>query len=165
MRVRSWTACVAVAAMMVGAAAIPAQAATTNFDLPIDGTATNSCTGEELLIEGTAHVKVTDNSTLSGIKSQIEFNLTGLKATALVTGARYVMNQQSSAMQHEEFDALGDAQVTIEESTLMNRQQETTAGILLTDPGDDFLLHSVIHLTVVNGFTKSSTFDLRADCR
>lgn len=165
MRFGSRTACMAVAAVLAGAVANPAHAATMNFDMPINGTATNSCTGEDLLIDGTVHVKVTDNSTVFGIKSQIEMNLTGLKATTLVTGARYVMNQQSSDMQHAEFDAFGDAQLTIEESTLMNRQRETNAGILLTDPGDDFLLHTVTHLTVVNGVTKSSKLDIRADCR
>src|SRR4051794_19027290 len=74
MRFRSWTACVAIAAMTAGASAASASAATTNFDLPVSGTVSNDCTGELVAIEGTSHNKVTDNSSLSGIKYQIESN-------------------------------------------------------------------------------------------
>jgi hypothetical protein len=159
MRIRSWTACMAVVAMATGAAS--ASAATINFDVPVSGAVPNECTGEDVFINGTMHVKQTDNSSLTGLKSQIETNLTGVKGTGLVTGARYVMNDQTSDMQHAEFDPFGNAQITMENSTLMTRQGET--GALLT--GDDFRLHVLMHLTVVNGVTKADKSDLRADCR
>jgi hypothetical protein len=160
MRIRSLTACMVVAALTAGASASGALAATITFDLPVAGEVLNDCTGELVTINGTSHNKVTDNSSLSGLKFQIESNLTGVKGTT-ATGARYVMNQQSSDMEHAEFDLLGDAQVTIEQTITLTRQGES--GALLTD--DDFRLHVLTHLTVVNGATKAANNDIRSDCR
>jgi hypothetical protein len=160
MRIRFLTACMAVAAMTAGVSAPGAWAATTTFDLPVSGPVFNECTGEWVVIDGTSHNKVTDNTTLAGIKFQVESNLTGVKGTT-ATGARYVMNQQSSDMEHAEFDLLGDAQVTIEQTINLTRQGDS--GALLT--GDDFRLHVLTHLTVVNGATKAANNDIRADCR
>src|SRR3954451_7464840 len=112
MRARSWTVGLAVLALTAGVGAADASADTTNFYVPVTGTVTNDCTGEMIAIDASAHFKVTNNSSLSGIKSQIEMNLTGVKGTALLTGARYVMNEQSSDMEHADFDPSGDAQMT-----------------------------------------------------
>lgn len=161
MRIRSWTACMAVVAATCGAGAATASAATITFDVPVSGMVLNECTGEWVAITGTQHFKETDNSSLAGLKFQIESNLIGVKGTSVPSGARYVMNGQSSDMQHAEFDPFGDAQVTMENSTIMNRQGET--GALMA--GDDFRLYALAHLTVVNGVTKSEKTDLRADCR
>ena len=161
MRSRSYAACVAIAAVTAGVCASSASAETITFDVPVNGTVFNDCTAEFMLITGRQHFKVTDNSTLSGLKSQIEMNLTGVKGTGLVSGARYVMNDQISDMQHAEFDPFGNAQMTMENTTNMTRQGES--GALLT--GDDFRLHALAHLTVSNGVTRSQKSDLRADCR
>jgi hypothetical protein len=161
MRIRSLAACMAVAAATVGASAASAQAATTTFDLPVSGTVPNDCTGEMVAIDGTSHNKVTDNSSLSGIKYQIEGNLTGVKGTGVLSGARYVMNDQTSDMSHAEFDALGNVQQTMEESTILTRQGESGALVM----GDDFRLHVLVHLTVSNGVMRADGYDLRADCR
>jgi hypothetical protein len=161
MKFRSWTACMAVVAAATGAGAATASAATVNFDVPVSGTVFNDCTAEWVTITGTQHVKVTDNSTAFELKSQIEMNLTGVKGTGVMSGARYVMNDQTSDMQHADFDPFGDAQLTIENSTILTRQGETGALLM----GDDFRLHALTHLTVVNGVTKSDKTDLRADCR
>jgi hypothetical protein len=161
MRIRSWTACMAVVAIASGAGAASASAATTTFDVPVSGAVFNDCTAEWVAVTGTQHFKFTNNSSLSGIKSEMESNLIGVKGTGLVTGARYVMNDQTSDMQHAEFDPFGDAQLTMENTTILNRQSET--GALLT--GDDFRLYVIAHLTVTNGVTKSDKTDLRAECR
>jgi hypothetical protein len=160
MRIRSLTACMVVAALTAGASASGALAATITFDLPVAGEVLNDCTGELVTINGTSHNKVTDNSSLSGLKYQIETNLTGVKGVT-AAGVRYVMNDQTSEMQHAEFDALGNVQLTIEQTTILTRQGES--GELLT--GDDFRLHVVTHLTVANGVPRADGFDLRADCR
>jgi hypothetical protein len=160
MTIRSLTAYVAVLAVAAGVGASSASAATINFDVPIDGVVTSGCTGEEIVISGTQHVKVTNNSTLSGLKSQIEMNLTGVKGTTL-TGVRYVMNDQISDMQHADFDPFGNAQMTVEQSTLLIRQRDD-GGLVM---GDDFQLHVLTHLTVSNGVVRSNKSDLRADCR
>jgi hypothetical protein len=157
--IRSWTACMAAIALVAGAGAPSASAATINFDVPFSGTVTNDCTGELVAITGTEHFKVTDNSTVTGLKSQIEMNLTGAKGTT-VTGVRYVMNQQTSDMQHAEFDPFGNAQLTLEQTTNLTRQGEDGALVI----GDDFRLHVIAHLTVVNGVPKSERNDVRADC-
>jgi hypothetical protein len=161
MRFRSWTACVAIAAMTAGASAASASAETTTFDLPVSGTVPNECTAEMVAIEGTSHNKFTNNSSLSGIKSQMEVNLTGIKGTGVPSGARYVMNDQTSSMDHEEFDPMGNAQLTTEASTILTRQGEW--GALLT--GDDFRLHVLMHLTIVNGVPRADSWDMRSDCR
>lgn len=160
MRIRSWMACMAVVAATCSAGAATASAATITFDVPVSGTVLNDCTGEMIAITGTQHFKVTDNSSLTGLKSQMEMNLTGAKGTTM-TGVRYVMNDQISDMQHAEFDPFGDAQLTMENSTILTRQGES--GALVT--GDDFRLHVLEHLTVTNGVTKSVNNDLRAECR
>jgi hypothetical protein len=154
------TVCTAVAALVAVSGASSASAATINFDVPINGTVTNDCTGELITISGTQHVKATDNSSLAGIKYQIEMNLTGVKGTTL-TGTRYVMNDQTSDMSHAEFDPFGNVQQTFENTTNLTRQGES--GALVT--GDDFRLHALAHLTVSNGVIRSEKTDLNADCR
>jgi len=151
----------AVAAVTAGASASGALAATTTFDLPVSGAVFNDCTAEWVTINGTSHNKVTDNSSLSGIKYQLESNLTGVNGAGTVSGARYVMNDQTSEMQHAEFDPFGNVQQTMEESTTLTRQGES--GTLLT--GDDFRLHLLLHLTVSNGVPRADSYELRADCR
>src|SRR3954447_5377114 len=151
MRVRYLATCMAVATLSVGVSASSASAATTTFDMPVTGPVVNDCTGESFFIDGTAHVKSTDNSTLSGIKYQVEMNQTGVKGTT-ATGVRYVMNQQSSDMSHAEFDAFGNVEQTLENTMNLTRQGES--GALVT--GDDFRLHVLLHLTVSNGITRAN---------
>jgi hypothetical protein len=157
MKVRSWLPVLAVVAM-AGPGVGSASAATITFDLPFSGLVTSDCTGEMVLVTGTTHVKQTDNSSPGGIKSQIETNLTGAKGTGTLTGARYVMNDQVSDMQHA--DLFGDAQTTMENTTILTRLGEL--GALVT--GDDLRLHVLAHLTVTNGVTRAQKFDLRTDC-
>src|SRR4051812_2575287 len=126
MRVRYLATCMAVATLSVGVSASSASAATTNLDMPVAGAVTNVCTGETVFIEGTAHMKSTDNSSLSGIKYQVEMNLTGVKGTT-ATGVRYVMSDQTSNMSHAEFGPLGNAQQTVENTTNLTRQGESGA--------------------------------------
>ncbi len=160
MRIRSSNVFVAlvVGAFAVGAA--PAAAETTTFTTQVVGTVFNECTGEAVAINGTAHTKVTDNSSTNGLKSQIAMNLTGVQGTTL-TGARYLMNSQTSDMQHAEFDPLGNAQMTFKQTENLTRQGELS-GLM---GGDDFRLHLLIHLTVSNGIVRADKYDLRADCR
>jgi hypothetical protein len=155
MRVRSWTACIAVVAAATGAGAATASAATITFDVPFTATIMSTCTGEPMIIEGTTHTKQTDNASLSTpIKSQIEINSTGVKGTTL-SGVRYVMNSQYSDMQHADLD---DAQLTIQQTLNLTRQGES---FLLPD---DQRVHVLTHLTVVNGVAKADKFDIRDDC-
>jgi len=161
MRTRAWVACMAVVAAACGVGAGTAAAATTTFSVPIAGPVTSSCTGEEFLIDGRMHVKQTDNTSPAGIKYQVEANLTGVTGTALLTGARYVMNDQTSDMGHAEFPPGGNVQQTFETSTILTRQGET--GALLK--GDDLRLHVLIHLTMSNGLMRADKLELRMDCR
>jgi hypothetical protein len=160
MWIRPVAAALTVTAAVFGACAPRAAADTITFDVPISGTVTNACTGELVVIDGTQHVKVTDNSSLTGIKSEMETNLTGVTGTTL-TGVRYVMNDQTSDMEHADFDPTGGAQLTMENTTIMNRQGQTSG--LLT--GDDFRLHVLTHLTVANGVGRADSSELRSDCR
>jgi hypothetical protein len=153
--------CLAVVTVALGAGAASAWADTINFDMPISGTVTSDCTGEVIAINGTMHVKQTDNATLDGPKFQIETNLTGVQGTTVapVAGIRYVMNDQTSDMEHADLD---NAQTTVENTTILTRQRETGSFPL---GGDDLRLHAITHLTVVNGVAKADKVDLRAECQ
>ena len=160
MRIRRWTACMVVAGVALGTGAATASAETITFDVPVSGFVT-SCTGEAVFIEGTMHVKSTGKVSVAGTKSQTEMNLTGVKGTT-ATGVRYVLNQQSSDMQHAEFDVLGNVQATYEQTDILTRQGETGLPML----GDDLRLHLLIHLTINgNGVPTAQKNDLRAECR
>lgn len=160
MRIRSLSAWMAVAAVAAAAGPAAASAATINFDDPVTGGVVNDCTGEMVFIDGTMHNKVTSNSSLTTLKSEIEMNLTGVKGTT-ATGVRYVMNDQTSDMEHADFDPTGNAQMTVENTTNLTRQGESGALVV----GDDFRLHVLTHLTIANGAITSEKHDLRADCR
>jgi hypothetical protein len=159
-RIRSWTAGLAIATAVL--VAPPASAETINFDEPFAGPVLNECTGETFMAEGTTHFKFTGSSTLTGSKSQAEMNLTGVKGVVPLTGVRYVMNTQTSDMAHADFDPDGNAQQTMELTILITRQGDTSTFVL----GDDYRLHQVAHLTVANGMLKSLKVDPpRVDCR
>jgi hypothetical protein len=157
MKVRSCLLAIACMAA-VGSGAATASAATITFDVPFSGPVPNDCTGEVMLVTGTTHFKETGSISPSGTRAQLESNLTGAKGTGTLTGARYVMNDQTSDMQHA--DLFGDAQTTMENTTILTRQGES--GALVT--GDDLRLHVLAHLTVTNGVTRAQKFDLRTDC-
>jgi hypothetical protein len=163
MRLRSAMACVPILVLVLGLGAARAAADTMTFDTPFEGPVVNDCTGETVVMSGTAHNKVTNNSSTSGIKSQIEYNLTGVQGTT-ATGVRYVMNSQTSDIEHADFDPSSNAQITMEQTINMIRQGET--GTLLTTTGDDFQLHVIEHLTMnANGVPTSAKDDLNATCR
>jgi hypothetical protein len=159
MKVRSCLLAIACMAA-VGSGAATASAATITFDVPFSGPVPNDCTGEVMLVTGTTHFKETGSISPSGTRAQLESNLTGAKGTGTLTGARYVMNVQTSDMQHAEFDPFGNAQMTMENTTNLTRLGES--GALVT--GDDVRLHVLAHLTISNGVLRAQKFDLRADC-
>jgi hypothetical protein len=163
MGIRHLTACAAVVATAAGGGAASALAATQNLDIPVAGIVENPCVPTDVItVNGTAHMKVTDNSSLAAVKSQIEFNFTGVKATTL-TGVRYVNNTQSSDMQHFDFDPLSpNTQLTFEQTEIMNRQGDNGLPVI----GDDLRVHVVTHLTVNSkGVPTSQKFDINSDCR
>lgn len=161
MRTRVFAAYMAAGAVALGAGAASAAADTITFDLPVSGETTSDCTGEVIAINGTMHVKQTNNSALGGIKSQIETNLTGVMGTTVapVAGVKYVMNDQTTDIEHADLD---NVQMTVENTTNLIRQRETTT---LPTGGDDLRLHAFTHFTVVNGVAKADKIDLRADCQ
>jgi hypothetical protein len=163
MRTRFLAACMAAGVVALGAGAASASADTINFDMPFSGTTENACIpGEVIAINGTTHVKQTNNATLDGIKSQIEINTTGVTGTTVfpVAGVKYVMNDQTSDMQHADLD---NVQMTMEQTMNLTRQRETTT--TLPTGGDDFRLHLLIHFTVANGVAKADKWDLHTDCQ
>ena len=165
MRVGLWMACMAIAAVMAGAGATSASAATITFSQPVSGIMPpNQCNGEEILFNGTLHIKQTDNSSpTTPIKSQIEMNLTGVTGIGALTGARYIVSDQVSDMLHADPDG-GDVQQTFKQSMLVTRQGETGALPIPSD-GDDFRLHWLIHFTATNGVPKAQRNELRAECQ
>jgi hypothetical protein len=157
MRVRSWVVCLAV--ILFAAAAPNASATTTTFSTPFAMPLT-SCTGDEVLLQGTQHFKFTfDPTVIDGLKYQVEINTAGVSGQT-VTGVKYVYKDQSSEMNHSDVD---DAQMTFEQTINMVRQGETSG--LIPGDGDDLQFKILTHFTATNGMPKADQFEFRSDCR
>jgi len=166
MRAWSVTACgVIVGGVLAAVAAAPASAETFTFSVPLTGLpVVSECTGEPIVLtKGTSHYKATSDPSDDGFKFQIESNLSGISGVGATSGARYVMQVQQSEMVHAD---LTNSQTTIETTTNLTRQRESSGINLLLGPGDDYRLHVITHLTVnANGVPTAEKLETRADCR
>jgi hypothetical protein len=163
MKIRSLAACLASAAAVAGLAAADAAAATTlTGSDPVSGMVTNTCTGDGVLIQGTSHFKFTFNDTSTGGQTEVEMNLTGVSGVAPLSGARYVMNTQSSEVSHFSFDPTGHDVEQVEMDQLLNRQGNDGTFVL----GDDLYVRVLAHLTVnANGVPTVDRYAVSGDCR
>jgi hypothetical protein len=163
MKIRFLAACLASIIGGAGLVAGSASAATTiSGSDPFGGTVDNTCTGDMVVVQGTAHFKFTFNSTATGGQTEGEMNLTGVTGTAPLSGARYVMNTQSSDVSHFSFDPLGHDVEQVEMDQILNRLGNDGLFVL----GDDLYVRVLAHLTVnANGVPTVDRYDVSGDCR
>jgi hypothetical protein len=164
MRIRFWASLAAPAAVAVCLGGAPAAIAATTItgSDPVSGTVENTCTGDTVVIQGTSHFKFTFNSTSTGGQTEAEMNLTGVSGTAPLSGARYVMNTQSSEVSHFSFDPTGHDVEQVEMDQLLNRLGNGGQFVL----GDDLYVRVLAHLTVnANGVPTVDRYSVSGDCR
>jgi hypothetical protein len=138
------------------------------IDIPIPPTAVpQPCTGEDVIIQGTAHLRMHSAPTgqtstcllLPTIHTYTYFTMKDTHAVGVVSGKRYVTMDEA----FDEEDVCGiPFEKTQHEVTHYIRLGED--GALLT--GDDFYEHVYIHITVnANGIPTADHFDFTSECR
>jgi hypothetical protein len=139
-------------ALLLPGAAL-ASAFTFTFPLTRDGT--DPCTGETVVLQGTAHQEINVTASSSGNYTAGDTSKVSLKGVAPVSGAQYVGEDQSS------FSNTGPLpmEITSVQSVLMIRQGETL-------PADDFYQFVKVHMTVnANGVPTADVSMLNAQCK
>jgi hypothetical protein len=127
---------------------------TSNTRVPIEFFNANSCTGDQVTIDGTSHVLFHANSSPGGHsneKLEISFALRGVNATS---GIRYVVNETVTA--------------TTESSVNGAFVFNTVSHLNVISEGseDNLLLRTEIHTTFnANGELTSSKFVFTVECR
>jgi hypothetical protein len=127
---------------------------TSNTEVPIEFFNANSCTGDEVTINGTSHLLFHANSSEGGHsneKLEINFSLQGVNATS---GTRYVVNETVTA--------------TTESSTNGAFVFNTVGhlNVISTDGTDNLLVRTEIHATFnANGELTSSRFVFTVECQ
>ena len=136
-----------------------AEAFTSNETVPFAMLVSQPCTGEPMQWTGEVHMK--DHVTMQpdgSTNSETTVNTQNTHAEGLVTGARYVAEQEFSTTFQ---DIPPGTTFTFEFHLHMIRPGET--GSLA---GDDFMQHMLAHFTVnAKGVLTVSNIDLRAECK
>ena len=132
------------AALMLAAGALiaapSAAAATVSETAVMTYNGTNPCTGEDFT--GTGNVTFTESSSLAAdgfLHSHISTRINGLKAAVLLTGKKYVVQDDS----FDEFNFVGADEETFDLTVHYIRQGEDGTFIL----GDDFYYKLHTHIT------------------
>lgn len=127
---------------------------TSNTQVPIEFFNVNSCTGDQITIEGTSHVLFHATITPTGsshAKLQINFNLQGVNA---VSGIRYVVNETVSSTSA---DNVNGASVFNTVSHL---------NVIAQGSEDNLVVRTEIHATFnANGELTSSRFVFTTECQ
>jgi hypothetical protein len=134
-------------------AASAAIVKTVETHTPITEPRTNPCTGEELVVTGFFHSRVYFDVGLDGSTHFVlEFNLQNMKATAAITGARYVVKQSIETHTNAQSDFLP---FNSEFNFVDHYVRVGEDGTLMDD--DDFYLAFRSHITVnANGTTTAN---------
>ena len=144
--------------MFAGAVAL--AGAVLNQTTPISTVADNDCTGETVLLEGTLHTVVHLGASGDRLHLGEDVHLTGMKGTALVSGAEYVeMDVQNS---QGNVTPLGQQEFTVERTMNLTRLgEDKTFG-----DGDDLRTHVKAHITMnANSVVTVDKTDARTECR
>jgi len=150
-----------VALFVIGFAApdAAAQATTfkTNIQVPVDEIVpfvTIPCAGEDVALSGTLHIlirgTIDDNG---GVHSKFHFQPQGVKGLGLTTGDKY--------------QATGVTQETINATGLpFTRTFVNNFRIIGPGPGNNFLAHDTVHLTInANGTATAVVANSSAECK
>jgi hypothetical protein len=131
-----------------------ASTATTNFELPVETTLSNLCTGELVDFTGTQHLLISSTITPSGkVRSTIHSNLQDVSGTGQETGATFLFKGGSNTVDVTQTPGL--------ESTIVISFRFIGPG-----PDNNVQLHEVLHLTVnANGEATANVTLVSLDCR
>jgi len=136
-----------------------AEAFTSNETVPFTTVMDQPCTGEPMQWSGEIHTQ--DHVTVQpdgSSNSETTVNTQNTQAEGLLTGARYVAEQELSQTFQ---DIPPGSTFTFEFDLHMIRSGETGAVV-----GDDFIVHMLAHFTVnAKGVPTASNIDLRPECK
>lgn len=141
---------------LIGPVETKAQATviTSNTEVPIEFFNANSCTGDQVTINGTSHLLFHANSSPGGhtnSKLEINFALQGVNATS---GTKYVVNETVTATTESSADG----------AFVFNTVGHLN--VISTDGTDNLLVRTEIHATFnANGELTSSRFVFTVECQ
>lgn len=141
-------------------ATVAVAGAVLNQTAPFAATAFNDCTGEDVLLEGNVHTVVHFGESGDRLHLGEDVRFTGMKGTALVTGAQYVgMDVQNT---QANITAFGQQEITAVRTVNLTRLgEDKTFG-----DGDDLRTHVTAHMTMnANGVVTVDKVDTRTECR
>lgn len=156
----------AVVALLLGSlvVALPAWADTiVNQTTPFATSVVNDCTGELVAVEGNLHTIVRMSSSGDRLNTAEAVHFTGVKGTALVSGAQYVeMDVQNTQANMTVDSDFAPSEFTAERTMNLTRLgEDKTFG-----DGDDLRVHVIAHMTInANGVVTADKFDATAECR
>lgn len=134
--------------------------AVVNQNTPFAHSITSDCTGEEVLLQGKMHTVVHFGDSGDRVHFGEDVHLTGMKGTAILSGARYVeMDVQNT---QANITAFGQREITAERTMNLTRLgEDKTFG-----DGDDLHVHVIAHMTMnANGVVTVDKVDSRNECR
>lgn len=160
MRTR-FLALVALSLLAVSAAATALAETTVNQTFPFSGMAYNQCADEFIVIEGNQHTTTRLHTSDDGrLHFQMKDHMTGVKGTALMSGARYAMMDVVNTQSNSTGFAPGES--TFERTHILTRLGEDGSFVL----GDDLRVHTIVHVTInANGAMTADKNEARVDCR
>ena len=142
------------------ATAVALAGAILNQTTPVSAPVLNDCTGETVLLEGNLHTVVHLGDSGSRLHLGEDVRLTGMKGSALPSGARYVeMDVQNT---QANITPLGQQEFTaVRTMNLTRLGEEQSFG-----DGDDLRVHVTAHMTIhANGVVTADKTDARTECR
>jgi hypothetical protein len=147
----------------VAATASASPAATSETEVisaPFTDTEFNPCVDELVTTTGVLHVMQHTTTTTNSRTDSYSSAFTGMTATGLVTGVRYV-----ETMVEEESDHTSSSLVPMEfthtETLVLNRLGENG-----TLSGDDYIQHAEAHMTIsASGVVTLNSLDFKPECR
>lgn len=159
MRTR-FLALVTVSFLAFWAAATTLAETTVNQTFPFMATAYNECTDEFIAVEGNLHMTTRLHTSGDRLHFGMTEHMTGVKGTAMGSGARYTMmdvvNTQSNST------GFAPSESTFERTHNLTRLGEDGSFV----PGDDLRVHTIVHITMnANGVVTADKSEARVDCR
>jgi hypothetical protein len=132
-----------------------------NQTIPFTGTSYNDCTDELVAVEGQLHIVTRTSVSGSRVHTGVAMHSTGVKGTALVSGARYV--EMDVENQETNFSTdFAPSEFTYERTHNLTRLGEDGSFV----SGDDLRVHVIAHMTVnANGTVTANKTDTDIECR
>lgn len=147
-------------ALMLGGVAAAETIVDTH--VPFAAASFNPCTAEPIAVDGFQHFKTHLSFDENGTQHfALEVNFQDTKAVT-PTGAKYVVVNEFSDHQN----GVPPKNVNLEFMSQFIRLKETSDGVLVLDPGDDFFADiKVVFVVNANGVVTVNQFDFSTHCK